>query len=133
MPESGGDSMTVTLPFPAPELFPNRRNGQHWGKTNNAKEAAKDAAFWLTKQAMNGYTPPDGYIPLSVVFVTPTRHRRDWDGMAGAFKAAQDGIAAALGIDDSRFKPVLVDWVEGSKPGACIVAVGVAISSGANL
>ena len=121
--------MIVKMPFPDASLFPNRRNGQHWGKTNAAKEIAKDGAYWATKEACAGYVPPDGFIPLSVLFVTPTRHRRDWDGMAGAFKAYQDGMAAALGIDDSRFKPVLVDWVEGKKPGACIVAVGVQIIS----
>jgi len=121
--------IVVKLPFPDASLFPNRRNGQHWGKTNDAKVSAHETAFFSTKQVSGGYVPPDGFIPLSVLFVTPTRHRRDWDGMAGAFKAYQDGMAAALGIDDSRFKPVLVDWVEGKKPGACIVAVGVQIIS----
>lgn len=120
--------MIVKLPFPSPLLFPNRKHADHWTKAHAAKVKARDDAFYATKQAAKAFKPTDGYIPLSVLFVTPTRVRRDWDGMAGAFKASQDGIAQALGIDDSRFKPVLIDWVEGDKPGACIVAVGVAIN-----
>lgn len=120
--------MIVKLAFPSPLLFPNRKHADHWTKAHAAKVKARDDAFYATKQVTSGYKPPAGYIPLSVLFVTPTRVRRDWDGMAGAFKASQDGIALALGIDDSRFKPVLVDWIEGDKPGAVIVAVGVTIN-----
>ena len=119
--------MIIKLAFPSPLLFPNRKHADHWTKAHTAKVKARDDAFYATKQAAKAFKPADGYIPLSVLFVTPTRIRRDWDGMAGAFKASQDGIAQALGIDDSRFKPVLIDWVDGEKPGACIVAVGVTI------
>lgn len=127
--------MIVRLPFPAPALFPNRKHADHWTAAHAAKVKARDDAFYATKQAMgpaktahSEFAGTDGYIPLYVLFVTPTRVRRDWDGLAGAFKPAQDGIAQALGIDDSRFKPVLVDWVEGEKPGAVVVGIGVTIN-----
>lgn len=127
--------LIIRLSFPHKSLMPNRRLGQHWTKAHAAKVKARDDAFYATKEAMgpaktahSPFSGTDGYIPLSVLFVTPTRVRRDWDGMAGAFKAQQDGIALALGIDDSRFKPVLIDWVAGDKPGAVIVGVGVTIN-----
>lgn len=119
--------MIVKLAFPSPLLFPNRKHADHWTKAHAAKVKARDDAFYATKQAASGYKPPAGYIPLSVLFVTPTRVRRDWDGLAGAFKPQQDGIALALQIDDSRFKPVLIDWAEGEKPGAVIVTVGAVL------
>jgi len=121
--------MIVKLPFPDPCLFPNAKAGRSYRTSISAKTKLRDDSFYLTRQAMGSWTAPEGDIPLSLVFVTPTRHKRDWDGMAGAFKAAQDGMARALGIDDCRFKPVLVDWVEGAKPGSVIAAVGVQIVS----
>lgn len=120
--------MIVRLPFPSPLLFPNRKHADHWTKAHTAKVKARDDAFYAAKAANSGIWQPAGYVPLSVLFVTPTRHRRDADGMLGAIKPALDGIALALGIDDSIFKPVLIDWIDGEKPGAVIVAIGVVIN-----
>jgi len=53
--------------------------------------------------------------------------------MLAASKALLDGMAQALGVDDSRFKPILVDWVQGPKGGALMAAVGIQIISGVNL
>jgi Holliday junction resolvase RusA-like endonuclease len=126
--------MIIRLPFPAPELFPNRKNGKHWGATHEARQVQKDSAFWAAKQAATNYLAPDGFIPLSLMFVTPDKRHRDCDNMLAASKALLDGVALAIGIDDKRFKPVLVDWVQGNdKVGALIAAVGVKIMSGANL
>jgi crossover junction endodeoxyribonuclease RusA len=121
--------LNLTLPFPDPSLSPNRKHGKHWSKTNSAKVAAKETAFYLTKQASAGYIPPAGFIPLSIVFVTPDKRHRDADNMLAASKPAIDGIALALNVNDTRFKPLLVDWVEGSKPGATLICVGAQIIS----
>jgi crossover junction endodeoxyribonuclease RusA len=126
--------MIIRLPFPAPELFPNRKNGKHWGATSGIKTQQHDAGYWATKQAATNYLAPDGFIPLSLMFVTPDKRHRDCDNMLAASKALLDGVALAIGIDDKRFKPVLVDWVHGNdKVGALIAAVGVKIMSGVNL
>jgi hypothetical protein len=53
--------------------------------------------------------------------------------MLAASKALLDGMAYALGVDDSRFRPILVDWQHGPKGGALVAAVGVEIRSGMNL
>ena len=120
--------MIVRLPFPDPALFPNAKakaGGRH--RSMPAKAAAKADAFYLTKQAAGGWRPADGLIPITIVFMPPDGRKRDWDGMAGAAKHALDGIALALGVDDARFRPVLIDVGEVSKPGAMIVGVGVQI------
>ena len=124
--------MIIRLPFPDRALSPNRKAGRSWRTTAEAKAQARDAGFVAAKQALSQgplQSSADGWIPLSLVFVTPTKHRRDLDNMLGSAKHVLDGMAAGLGIDDSMFKPVLVDWVAGDKPGAIIAAVGVTIVS----
>lgn len=127
--------MIIKLPFPDASLFPNRKNGKHWTTTSAAKDAQKHDAYWLTKEAMDAQacTFGDGNIPLSLVYLTPDKRKRDLDNMLAASKALIDGMAQALGVDDARFKPVLVDWVQGSTPGALMAAVGIQIISGVSL
>jgi hypothetical protein len=50
-----------------------------------------------------------------------------------AAKHVLDGIAMAIGVDDSRFSPLLIDMAPSAKPGAMIVAVGVSLTSGISL
>jgi len=126
-------SLVIRLPFPAAELFPNRKNGKHWGATNGIKTQQHDEGYWSTKAA-GAFDAPDGYIPLSLLFLMPDKRHRDCDNMLAASKAILDGVASALGVDDKRFKPILIDWCHGPyKAGALIAAVGVHISSGVNL
>jgi crossover junction endodeoxyribonuclease RusA len=125
----------IRLPFPARELFPNRKNGKHWAATNSTKESQRQAAYWLTKEAMQTAKAqwPEGNIPLSLVYLTPDKRKRDADNMLAASKALLDGMAKALNVDDSRFKPILVDWALGPKEGALVAAVGISIVSGTSL
>ena len=104
--------MTVTLPWPPRELFPNSR--VHWGARARAAKAYRHACWALAKEA--GIVAPDSErIHLFVDFVPPDRRRRDDDNMVAAFKAGRDGLADALGVDDSRFviHPMLRDEVGG--------------------
>jgi len=124
--------MIIKLPFPAPELFPNRKNGKHWTATSAAKDTQRSAAYMLTKEAMQSTRSSfdAGNIPLSLVYLTPDKRKRDLDNMLAASKAMLDGVAEALGVDDSRFRPILIDVVSGNKEGALLAAVGVQIISG---
>ncbi len=121
--------MIVSLPFPDPSLFPNRRNGKHWTATNAAKVAAREWAEKAAKQAQGAFIPNDGTLPISIVFVAPDGRHRDLDNCLSAAKAQIDGIADALGVNDRRFRPILIDYIRGDAPGAMIVAVGVQIVS----
>jgi len=128
----GENVLIVKLPFPDAVLFPNRKNGKHWTATTVAKEAQKAAGFYMTMKALTSSGPQEWpeHIPLSLMYVTPDKRNRDADNMLAASKALLDGMADALGVNDRRFKPVLIDWVHGDKEGALIVAVGVSIVSG---
>ena len=121
--------MIVSLPFPDPKLFPNRKNGKHWTTTNAAKVAAREGAEKATLAARGAFIPKGGTLPLSIVFVAPDGRHRDLDNCLAAGKSAIDGIADALGVNDRCFRPILVDYIRGDKPGAMIVAIGVRIET----
>ena len=121
--------MIVAFPFPHPSLFPNRKNGTHWTKTKAIKTEAREDAVEATKQAMQSDKTWGDTIPLSIVFVAPDCRHRDLDNCLAAAKSQLDGMADALGVNDKRFRPILIDYVKGDAPGAMIVAVGVSIVS----
>lgn len=117
--------MLVTLPFPDPALFPNAKlRGGGWGKAMAPKAKAKEFAYFATKQAVGAWRPPAGPIPLAITFYPPDKRVRDLDGLLGAAKHAIDGIALALGIDDQRFRPIVLDVGEPQKAGRMVVQVG---------
>ena len=105
------EGASVTLPWPPRELSPNAR--VHWAKRSKVAKAYRQRCGWLTKAA--GLPVPDGVVHLWVMFCPPDRRRRDDDNAIAAFKAGRDGIADALGIDDSRFvlHPMLSETISG--------------------
>lgn len=117
--------ITIELPWPHPALAPNRANGKHWAGLAAIKQKAKADAYVLAKAAGigQGFDPVISR-PLSILFIAPDKRRRDLDGCHGSIKHYLDGIAAALGIDDSQFRPVTLDYQKGEAPGKVIVSVG---------
>jgi len=116
--------MNIELPWFDPALAPNRANGKHWGGLAAIKSKAKADAYALMKNAAKGrkLSALEKY-PLCILFVAPDHRRRDLDGCHGAIKHSLDGVALALGIDDSQFRPVRLDYQVGQKPGKIIVQV----------
>ena len=117
--------MRLTLDWPAAALWKNRK--AHWAAEKKARDAQREAAFWLAKEAGGRDVP---FLPrrvhLTMTFCGPTRTSRfDLDGGLTACKGAIDGIAACLGVDDSLFSYTL-ERGEKCKNGAVIVAVEVA-------
>jgi len=101
--------MIISLPWPDKRLSPNAR--LHWRAKVGPKQAAKIAAGWATVAAKGFYDAKealalsDGPIPVEMRFYPPDARLRDDDNMIGSMKAARDGIADALGVDDRRFRP----------------------------
>lgn len=89
----------VKLPWPPKEVHPNFRTKKHMVKAKATKLyrslSAWEAKAWGVKPAA-----PDSGISVEYVFVPPDKRRRDWDGLIASLKAAQDGIADVIGIDD---------------------------------
>jgi crossover junction endodeoxyribonuclease RusA len=90
------------------------------------KKQAHFDGYWLTFAALNGNFVVDhgDTINVKLTFHPPTKGRRDRDNVQASMKHYLDGIAQALGVDDSRFRPVS-DWGEVCKGGKVIVEVGV--------
>lgn len=89
----------LILPWPPKALSPNART--HWATKSRAAKAYRQACFLLCRAA--GLPVPSGRALLAIEFVPPDRRRRDDDNCIASFKSGRDGVAEALGIDDSRF------------------------------
>lgn len=90
----------IILAWPDKVLNPNWKG--HWTIKAKATKAARTAAGWETK-ASKDKVDGDGAIYLHVYFFPPDNRRRDGTNMLASLKAAFDGIADALGVNDIRF------------------------------
>jgi crossover junction endodeoxyribonuclease RusA len=113
----------VELPFPSPQLFPNRMKGKAWASIYKIKGECRETAFYLTKQEKRTWTWNGGNIKLKLTFVMPDKRQRDIDNCLAASKSLLDGMADALQVNDKFFRPIEINWVEGKKPGALIVEI----------
>lgn len=115
----------ITLPFPSADLSPNAR--LHWRKVATAKKAARadghKATLEMPLEARRAVAEGDGLIPVQIRFYPPDKRRRDSDNMIASLKAAMDGIADALGVNDRRFRPHYF-FEEPEKPGRVVVEFG---------
>ena len=89
----------VIYPWPPKELSPNART--HWSVKAREAKKLKNASWALTMAARPDISHQSAH--LSVEFRPPSRRRIDLDNCIARFKAGFDGIASAIGIDDSKF------------------------------
>lgn len=91
----------LVLPWPARELHPNAR--VHWSTRAKFAKRARAQAFILARQAGWSRELPEGRLHLWIDFYAPDKRVRDDDGLLSSIKPHRDGIADAMGINDSRF------------------------------
>lgn len=93
----------LELPWPPRQLSPNARG--HWATTAKAKKAYRARCGAIARQAGVGVLL-DGRSALAVHlrFFPPDRRPRDWDNLLASMKAGLDGVADAMGVDDSRWR-----------------------------
>ncbi len=112
----------LTLPWPPKQCSPNWRG--HWATKAKAVKAYRKLCWALTYDA-HIHVVWDGDIHLHMAFSPPDNRRRDDDNMLASCKSLRDGLADALGVDDSRFR--LHSAVLPSRKGGCVI---VALSRG---
>lgn len=118
-------SVIVELPFPDRRLNPNSSKGKHWAATVALRKAARVDAALLTKAAgASGIFTPGQELALVITFIQPDRRARDRDNLLAACKPMLDGVADALGVNDSQFEPMTIRREYGKKPGAVVVEIG---------
>jgi crossover junction endodeoxyribonuclease RusA len=117
----------VTLPWPHKGLSPNAR--KHWAALASAKKKARADAHYATLEAAGSRLSAvrealagEGPLPVTVRFFPPDKRRRDDDNQVASFKAARDGIAEALGVDDRRFRPHYF-FEDAAKPGRVEIVI----------
>lgn len=94
---------SITVSWPARVLSPNV--SAHGIRKGAARKKQREEAWVLAKAAK--LTAPDSErIIVRLDFYPKHGRRRDEDNMQASMKGALDGLAKALGVDDSRFKPV---------------------------
>lgn len=118
-------TFTVDLPWPAKELSPNAR--QHWSKAARAKKAYRSRCKAIGAESglgvLQGCEKP---VCVHLTFFPPDRRARDWDNMIASMKAGLDGLADAMGVDDSRWR-LSFDVKPDPVPGG-VVAVSVEVN-----
>lgn len=99
----------IVLPWPPKELNPNNKPASKAGRMakHRVEQNYKQACFWLTKEAQERLS--GDRVHLTITFVPPDRRRRDLDNMHSSLKYGLDGVADALGVNDSIFRPVTLD------------------------
>ena len=99
--------MIVSLPWPSAVLSPNAR--VHWARLARAKRAYRQSGYYAARPLVHaarqaGEAAMCAPLAVALTFHPPTAHRRDEDNLIAQMKAALDGIADALGLDDSAFR-----------------------------
>lgn len=106
----------LVLPWPNSRLSPNSRT--HWRRLAEVKQAAKREAWALAVNSK--LTAPAGRPTVSMMFYPPDRRRRDLDNCIASMKPALDGIAQAMGVDDSTFR-LQAEMADEVRPGGQVV------------
>jgi crossover junction endodeoxyribonuclease RusA len=118
----------IELPFPAKILWPNGRG--HHMKKHREFQKHKSWAFLATKAFLSLPTEAsfEGFfarpIAWTATFYPKTANTIDDDNARSSLKAFQDGIAAALGIDDKHFAAPTVQFGEPVKGGKVVITIG---------
>jgi crossover junction endodeoxyribonuclease RusA len=90
----------IDLPWPDRRLSPNAR--VHWSAKASATKKARVDAAWLAREAGLQAMTADA-IKATIIFSPKTARAYDLDNALASLKPAIDGIAAVVGVDDSRW------------------------------
>lgn len=115
----------IELMWPHPHLFPN--STKHWAvKGRQVKAHRSDAAWRAVAQGVEKLSDEPSRIDIVYKLFPPIKPGRtpDKQNVAAALKAAQDGLADALGVDDGIFNDSY-EWAEPRRLGAVIATIEV--------
>lgn len=117
----------LTLPWPHPDLNPNRR--AHRMAKAKIAAAYKQACSVLAQNYLQPIVDMKHKARkletchILLTFNPPDARRRDLDNLHASMKSALDGVALAWGIDDRKFRPVTVDFGPVVKGGSVTIEI----------
>jgi hypothetical protein len=112
----------IVLPFPPASLSGHAKG--HWRAKAEITRKHRNWARLATMDAKIRGLPESGDIRVRIRFIPPDR-RGDRTNFANRMKPYLDGIADALGVNDSRFLPSY-EFSDPQKPGAVHVTLEAA-------
>jgi crossover junction endodeoxyribonuclease RusA len=93
--------LILTMPWPILKpLSPNWRG--HWAQKAKAKRQLREAWFYQALEQGAQKIKADA-LTVSLEFHMPDKRARDLDNLLASCKAGLDGLADALGVDDSKW------------------------------
>jgi crossover junction endodeoxyribonuclease RusA len=96
-------TFTLELPWPSKDLSPNARH--HWSTAAKAKKAYRTRCRQVGEASGLGLVPKaSGSVLVHLEFFPPDKRRRDWDNLVASMKSGLDGLADAMGVDDSKWR-----------------------------
>lgn len=114
--------MTLDLPYPHKLLWPNGRTRSRFAKSSEIKKHRAWAI--LATRAERDTAPVGDRLRLIATFhCKPSGPLPDADNASASLKAYQDGIAAALGVDDRHFGQPEVLFGPRDKVGKVVIEV----------
>ena len=127
----------VTFGWPSADLSPNAR--VHWARLALAKKKARMEGHFSARIALkrqgyglaNPYQLPQSELSVSaqVTFYPPNLVRRDVDNFIARIKPHLDGIADAIGADDSKWTWAAPVMAAPQKPARVVVTLTVEAAS----
>lgn len=94
-------TIVIDLPWPHKDLSPNGRKDRR--EVAGLRREQRVDAYIITKAATGRSWVPPVEPELTLKFFPPDYRKRDIDNMLASMKSALDGIADAIGIDDSKW------------------------------
>lgn len=115
----------LELPWPDRRLSPNAR--EHWTTTSKIKKLYRARCKAIGLAVGLGYLEgSENAVSVCLTFFAPDKRARDMDNMLASMKAGLDGLADAMGVDDSKWR-ISMEVAESTKGGRVLVEVkGVA-------
>jgi len=110
---------TLTLPWFSRRCSPNSKRN-NWRVKHEARKKQKVVGAVIAKALPK--VKHDKNIPIDIKFY-PVGKGNDLDNCLASIKGALDGIANELGVNDSRFRPITIDFGENTKPPKIEVAL----------
>jgi crossover junction endodeoxyribonuclease RusA len=116
--------VNIELPFPAKILWPNGRTRSFMAKHREFQKH-KNWAFLAAKAVRPSMEHwENGRLQWSATFYPKTRNAIDDDNARASLKAYQDGIAAAMMVDDKLFAAPTIHFAEPVKNGRVVISIG---------
>lgn len=112
---NGPAPQRLELPWPHKSLSPNSRKDRR--AVAGVRRAYKNACWALAKQAKFHASH------LDITFHPPDGRRRDLDNMLASLKSGLDGVALAMGCDDSEWSLTIKKGAP-RKPGCVVILAG---------